>query len=362
MKRGAFWSAMVALTVLSGLFSGCSAPDNEEVSTATASLEDSDVTFDASLRGTGKASIQARVYANPGRHGVANVLAVHGSTTTGFTYEPLARAIFADRFLGHIVRRVIAINLPGHGDSGFPTNLPNGLRFGDLNLNDNVDVVMQAVDALRDQGIGPRVIIGHSAGGLEVQAMQETWLGQQSSLAAHGVSGVVLLSPVPPHGRTWQPGQGGSASVVNDPVLGTYFLLTPEPFIAGLFSTTAGQIVPAAPTPAEVIAKRYIGPEPLASLLQLVEAPAPLPNGEMVVVPRPTVSAGSFAAHNGTLLTLVSFSEDTAVPAGDLVGLYQYLTGDDSGRLDKTVTAPDAVHCMLVSNPTGLLEALRPML
>ena len=47
--------------------------------------------------------------------------------------------------------------------------------------------------------------------------------------------------------------------------------------------------------------------------------------------------------------------------AADLASLYGYLTGDHHRWFDRVVATSDAVHCMYVSNPDGMLDALRPM-
>jgi pimeloyl-ACP methyl ester carboxylesterase len=366
MNRTRFIGALLSVSLILGCSGAPSPVEDDAIDTTAAALQASGITFDVTLRDTGSATLHASVQVNPRGRSGANVLVLHGFQETGFAFRPLAQAIFQDRVLGRTVKRVIALDLPGHGDSAFPTNLPNGVRFGDLTLDDNVSMVLQVIDALDDLGLAPRVVMGHSVGGLELQAAQEALLAQHSSLAAHGVVGAVLLAPVPPHGLPWHmaPARPGdpTPSVVNDPVLGSYLSITPEAFIFGFFRTPAGQVIPGAPTQAEVVAARYIAPEPLSAILQLVEAPVPLPTGETITVPRPTVSPGAFALRHGTLLSLVSFNQDTAVPTGDVRGLYEYLTLDTRDRFYRPVSAPDAVHCMLISNPTGLLDAIRPML
>jgi pimeloyl-ACP methyl ester carboxylesterase len=281
----------------------------------------------------------------------------------GFIYAPLAQAIFADAKLGHTVKNVIGIDPPGHGDSGFPTNLPGGLRFGDLVVEDDVGVVLQAIDVLRQQGLGPKVLVAHSMGGLEAQVAQQFLLAQGSSLAAHGVVGVALLAPVPPHGLPWvRPPTGDPTPfLVNDPTLGTYLLLPPQVWIPLAFTTTTGQLASDAPTVDQVVAGRYVGPEPLNTILELNESTVPLPDGGTFTFQRPSVNAGILAAKNGTVTTVVSFSQDTLVPAPNLQPLYEYLTGDTKDLLYQPVVAADAVHAMLISNPTGMLDALRPM-
>jgi pimeloyl-ACP methyl ester carboxylesterase len=352
------------------LLSACSAAPStgspgtgESTGTTESALDATDVSFNVAIRGTGTSTIHGHIFTNPAKCSGATVLAVHGLVGTGLYFGPLAEAIFADSSLSRAVKRIIAIDMPGHGDSTFPSNLPNGLLFGDLTIDDNVSVVIQSIDALRSRGLGPRVVIGHSMGGLEVQAAQQALLSAHSSFAAHGVLGAVLLAPVPPHGQQWVAPPAGDPTpfIVNDPTLGSYFFLPPAIWIqAGTFTRIAdGTVVANAPTAAQ--AASYVGPEPLTTLLQLVESPLPLPDGGTFTIDRPTVSAGAFALKHGTPLVLASFSQDVLVPAVNLEPLYEYLTGDTHDLLYRPVVADDAVHGMLISDPASMLDALRPM-
>jgi hypothetical protein len=71
----------------------------------------------------------------------------------------------------------------------------------------------------------------------------------------------------------------------------------------------------------------------------------------------PTQNA--FTLTNGTILTVISGSQDVLTPAVDQPVLYTYLTGLPStgATLYRPVVADDAVHSMFVSNPTGMLDA-----
>jgi pimeloyl-ACP methyl ester carboxylesterase len=358
---GAFISVAL-ISACSAAPSTGSAGAGESIGATESALDATDVSFNVAIRGTGTSTIHGHVYTNPAKCSGANVLAVHGLSGTGLYFGPLAQAIFADSRLGRAVKRIIAIDMPGHGESTFPSNLPDGLLFGDLTIDDNVGVVVQSIDALRSLGLGPRVVVGHSMGGLEVQAAQQALLSAGSSYAAHGVFGAVLLAPVPPHGQQWvRPASGDPTPfIVNDPTLGSYFFLPPAVWIqAGTFTTLSGQVVANAPTADQSAA--YVGPEPLTTLIQLVEAPEPLPDGGSFTIPRPTVSAGAFALKHGTPLVLASFSQDVLVPAVNLEPLYVYLTGDTHDVLYRPVVADDAVHGMLISDPVGMLDAIRPM-
>ena len=354
---------LVSLTLVAGCSGSPGGSPGESVrSTASAIGASGDVVFGVSLRRTGTSTIHAHVFDNPTGRGLVNVLAVHGLVNTGFVYEPLAQAIFADAVLGSVVRRVLAIDLPGHGDSTFPKNLPDGANFGDLLIEDNAGVVLQSIDALRDRGLPTPIVVGHSMGSLAIQTVQQQLLSSGSSLAAHGVIGAVLLAPVPPHGEPWAVPPTGNLGpfLVTDPVLGTYLQIPAAAFIPLAFTTTTGQVASNAPTPDEVTAARYLGPEPISTLSELVEASVALPDGGSVTLQRPTVEQGAFAPERRTVLSIVSFSEDTLVPAANLEPLYEYLTGDSRDRLYHEVTAADAVHEMLVSDPTPIVAAIRP--
>jgi len=245
------------------LLSACSAAppgsttDGDQVGTTENDLTPSEVTFNVALRGTGSSTIHGHIYNNPTKGGIVTVLAVPGLTETGFIYAPLAQVIFADRGLSRAVKRIIGIDMPGRGDSTFPSNLPGGLRFGDLAIDDNVSVVVQSIDALRSRGLGASVIIGHSMGGLEIQAAQQALLSAGSSLSAHGVFGAALLAPVPPHAQQWirPPSGDPTPFIVTDPTLGSFLQLPPAVFRqAGAFTTLAGQIVANAPTADQIAA------------------------------------------------------------------------------------------------------------
>lgn len=363
-RRVLFSLVLCALLPFAAL--GCAAEvaaveQDGEVESTGAALSERSLGFSVNLRGTTPVQIHARVWEG-GARGGATVLAVHGLSETGAVFGPLATTILEDRALRRRVRRVIAIDLPGHGESGVP-DAASGLKFGDLQIEDNVTVVIESIRKLRSQSLAPSVLIGHSMGGLEVQAVQETLLKQRSSLARLGVRRALLIAPVPPHGRQWTqpPPSDLSMFIVNDPALGTYLQFPPQAFIAQSWGKLDGTLAANAPTLAEVEAAGYTAPEPLGLLLQLVEAPITLPDGTMVTPQRPSVREGAFRVRNGTALELASFSNDVLIPAADLAALYPYLTGDTRNRLYTPVVADDATHSMFLSNPDAVLDALRTL-
>lgn len=336
---------------IAGLIVATVAVLSVSASPAQVAAQPSQTCFAVSLAG-GSSQVCADVYQNPAAPFGATILAIHGFTETARVFEPLARALFADSSLKFSVKSVIALDLPGHGDSEAPIGLPDAL-FGELTLHDNVSVVIQAIDALRRKGIGPRVIMGHSMGGHAIQGVQEALLKQGSSLAAHGVYRAILLAPVPVADVTWTqpPPSDLSAFIVADPALGAYLDLPPAVArFGGGFTTTAGTLVPNTPTDEEMAI--YVGWEPLTTTLQLV--------GQAQGLPRLSAREGAFAPIRGTLLSVVAFSEDVLTPAADLDDLYVHLIGR-RGLLFRTVQSPVAVHSMFMTDPEALLAALKSM-
>ncbi len=317
-----------------------------------------DLYFDVAIRTTGTAKIHAGVYKNPHPyHGVLTVLAVHGLTEVGSMYEPLINAIYADPVMKYVVKRVITIDMPGHGLSGYPT-LPDGIKFGDLLINDNIGVLLQVIMQLREAGKGPQVVIGHSMGGLAIQGAQEYLLTQGASFAKLGVYSAVLMAAVPAYGAQWtQYPTGATTTFTNHPVLGN-ILYYPAAYcgVTGGFNTLTGALVPGTPSVETCTANNWMGIEPQYTVYQLVGALAGYG------INRPAAREKAFALKNGTALTVIGFSQDVLAPIVDQPGLYTYLTGIPSTSpfsLYRGVVADDAAHSMFVSNPTGLLNALR---
>jgi pimeloyl-ACP methyl ester carboxylesterase len=320
---------------------------------ASSAAATADVCFPVTLRG-GSTQVCATVYENPtGWPCGATVLAVHGLTGTAATWQPLAEEMFAAPIWGRTVKRVVAIDLPGHGKSPMPANLLGG-PFGNLLIDDNISVILQSIIALQAQKLGPRVIMGHSMGGLAIQGLQEALLKTDLSLAHLGIFRAVLIAPVPALSSVWTQGPAADLSefLVTTPEFGTYVQLSlPAAMYGGAFSVLDGSIVPNAPTWEELAT--YNAPEPLYTLLQLVGQLTPMG------YPRPDAREGAFSICKGTLLNLISFSQDTLVPVDDLDDLYNHLTGNTLGIFYRKIEAADACHSMLITNPAEVVKVMR---
>lgn len=319
---------------------------------ASTAFADSDIDFTVSVRGTGSASIHAHIYDNPSGKGATTILAVHGLTGTASIWSPLAGAVFADSTLNKAVKRVIAIDHIGHGESSLPT-LPAGTKFGDLLIEDYVSTVIQSIDYLRSHNLGAQVLLGHSMGGLEIQAAQEQLLASNSSLAKHGIAGAILISPVPNRNSVWtqSPPADVSPYLKTTPELGTYLELTPVAAQQGAtWRNLQGQVVSNAPSPQTIQQNDWIGIEPINVLVELTST-----SGQLQ---RPAARNGAFQKSNGTLLAIISESQDILTPAVDQDDLYLQLTGQ-TGPLYRQVVAADAVHGQLISNPNGIISSIR---
>ena len=319
-----------------------------------------DFSFPVTLRGTGSATIHASIYNNPGNRGVKTILAVHGFTERATMFEPLANAIYADSVLKFAVKRIISIDLVAHGSSGNPT-LPAPTTYGDLLIEDNISVVIQAIDKLRAANLAPQIIMGHSMGGLAVQGVQEALLAANSSLAKKGVIGAILIAAVPNRNVAWTHtptdlSAPPSPFVVIDPVLGRIFDVPPQfARSTGGFTRITDGVIPANVPPVEVfVANDWSSPEPSSTAVELTGV---VGNPDT----RPACRQNAFAPANGTILSVLSFSQDALVRATEQPALYTFLTGKPStgNTLYRPIVADDAVHSMYVSNPAGLLSALK---
>ena len=342
------FGAVLALSVI-GCADATGFEDSEPQSEHAAQLAvSSTVDVPVTLRGSAKATLKASVYVNPNATGVATILSVPGFTATGKVYENLNAALFADTVTGPLTKQAITLDLPGHGASTKPT----GIKYGDLTIEDNAEALVQSVQQLK-----PQLLVGYGSGALTIAVAQEQLLKSGSSLAKLGVTSALLYAPVPSAGRPWTtpptPATISNFISTND-VDGAIYTITPDLWNRQGFTNKAGTGGIGAPTAAEVTAKGLLAVEPVALVSQLTGITDP---SKGAVVPRPTVSAGAFAAANGTRLIVLGFSEATQVTSADAADFYVHLTGDASKAGFVEVTGADAVGNAFYTNPKAVLAA-----
>jgi len=322
---------------------------------ASAAFAQSPFCFQAKMLG-GQSTVCANVYENPNALPIGKtILAVHGFTEAAKSFEPLVGAMFSDKVEKYTVKRVIAIDLPGRGNSPMPLGLPGGV-FGQLYEEDYIDIVAQSIVALKKAGIGPQVLMGHSMGGLAVQGVQEKLLSEGSSLAKLGVFEAVLLAALPANGAVWHqipfPEFVFGLFMQGDPngPYGQYIFFPPPVAQTGPgFTTLSGQLADNTPAVDQIV----VGPEPLYCTEQV--------NANPDYPARPFTRAGAFSLDKGTILTVVAFSQDAFVIPDDEKALYSYLTGPlGVARLFyRFIDPPQAVHNMYITEPAKVAQALR---
>jgi pimeloyl-ACP methyl ester carboxylesterase len=313
---------------------------------------------DVELRPGVTADIHLRVLSAP-RPGCRRkaIVAVHGAVATASTLVGLGQAILTssdDDEGGERACRFISVDLPGHDESPPPV----GTLFGDLSVEDYAAAVLGVLDRLQERGIHTTTLMGHSMGGLVVHLAQQRLIDSGSSLReAYDVKHVVLFAAA-----AW-PDDVSCAVCQNpalaatlgmymgfDPVLGLRVQLPPAVFIALAFSRPDGTIATNAPTPAEVGALGYDSPESATALAGVLGAPT---------TPRADFDPGIFCRHFGTKLDLVSFQNDVIVRPAENEALFHYDTGERPELGFTTVGGPNAVHGLPVSDPAGMLAALK---
>jgi pimeloyl-ACP methyl ester carboxylesterase len=325
-----------------------------------ATIRDGDaiVVEDVALRPDVTSDLHLQVFVNEdhpcdGR----TILAVSGFAHTAATFEPLADALFANTSPGQAPCRIVALDLPGHGE----TPVPSGILFGFLMLDDYVTAVLGALEGLDAQRVRIDSILAHSQGGLVIQMAQQRLVNQESSLRdAYGIREVTLLAPVPAVPVPWAFAKAAvdilaGFLVLDDPGLGPHFAGSDAAWGPIFFSDLAGVPSPNTPTASDVAAKGFNAPAPFLASLQLVGA---LELAGLPPTPRPTVDSGIFGRRHGTTLRIITLEQDQIIRPSEGAQLYAYLTGDSSAAGFVVVGGPLSVHSMYVSDPEALLAAL----
>ncbi len=343
------------------------------------------------------------------------ILAVPGYCHTANTWGPFIDTLFMDKSISCKVSRVIAIDMPGHGQS----TLSPTASFGNLTLDDYVIAILTSLKRLdKDLHIKPQAIMGHSQGGLIVQMMQQALKKEGTNLKEKfGIKNVVLLAPVVPYVPQnpeirWNfrdvlvKNAGSLQFFVSSFLIDGYnflgiidtekeqplvnksgmFFFLPPPLIDTLtpipnawidfFYTIApypvfsGYVSSSAPTAEKIISKGYNTGEPLMATLQLIGL---LPIDANVKPPfkatdfmdadffRPYVEEGIFASGKGTVLQIVSYNQDSLVRPEENLALYKYLTGYTSVNrviVVEGIESHDTVHDLHVSDPKFLLNSI----
>jgi pimeloyl-ACP methyl ester carboxylesterase len=287
------------------------------------------------------------------------VFAIPGWLHTAQTWDQYAEALFTHPFRGVRTSRLVAIDLPGHGQSTLPTNF----LFGQLLLDDYVTAILATLDGLRDQGIRPQQITGHSLGGLLTQMLQQRLVDSGSSLfREYGIVKALLLAP----SAAAPVAQSGDNSGNQDLTvflgysdqLWYHFDIPASDWPGVFFVNWDGVISTDTPSPEDIEGRGYRAPGPLFSAMQTVGAEMP----GLPYFPIPEVSPGIFGVQAGTLLHIVSYEDDTMIPVSKCTELFDHLIccpwWSRSTVIEAEGEVHDRVHDLHISNPNVIIDAM----
>jgi pimeloyl-ACP methyl ester carboxylesterase len=317
-----------------------------------------------------------------------SIFAVHGLSSDGTVWGPLANALFTNNPTGGIVCRVIAIDMPGHGLSGLPEG---GLLFGQMSEGNYANVLLNSLTQLASlTGIRPVAMMAQSNGGMVVQVAQQKLADMGTSfLERYGIQKTTLMAPVPSAPVVW-PDQEAfrDAIIFQQNCFGPFVLPSPcevldvvpppnditwedlqaiDPATANIdfdcdpFTVPIGvptilavplncQDPPGNPLGDHIPAGILAAPEPLMILREINGLPPQQ---------RPVTNAGIFSGIENGTFSIIAFQNDLLVgPPSVLEALFNHLT--DPSEFDKfqVVEGPLADHSMFVFAPEQMLQAV----
>ena len=322
--------------------------------------------------------IGIRVFVNPSAAGSGEtVLAIHGLAHTAASWEPFAKKVFdlklpapagnlvpdfpagthPESRLPPRVSRIVAIDLPGRGGSGVPSDG----KFGELTLESFVTVILETLERLPRLGLEPTTVIGHSQGALLVQMAQQRLIEAGTTLRAeYGIDTAVMLAASPPADIVWAFSYVAleyfGPFVTWTQELGQHIAVADEVWPHFFFTNAYGELASNAPSAAEVAV--YNAKEPTVSASQLIGATVPLPDGTEHTFDRPYVARDAFAAANGTRLHMAAYDQDGQAPPNEGMELYHYLTGDASFAGFSYIEGREAIHDLHISDPETLIRGM----
>lgn len=318
--------------------------------------------------------INVNVYVNENAvnwndHG--KIFAVEGMIHTANCWKPFAESLFENGPQGVHINEFFAIDMPGRGGSGLPEGLNGaGMPFllDQMYIEDFVHVIAGAISYLNSElDIHPNTIMGHSLGGIEVIVLQDMLVAQESNMRLEfGIKNAILLAPAIPAPLDWAfitgPGSDALAAYATYApgiglVLDVPYYVWPFLFFTNTCCYFPPQMVPGAPTPAEVMANGYCSIEagPLVYQIAGREIPEGLP---YPYKPRVTAAPDIFRPDHGVQLTIIADEFDKMMMPEEEWALYQYLTKDKHGKGFLMAEGEETCHDTHISDPDAIVALL----
>lgn len=319
---------------------------------------DFDLTFaEVEFRPGAAADIHVRVFVNESRpchDPLRTAFVIHGVNATAASW-----GLFADAFFtgepGDQLCLVAAIDHAGHGGSG----LPRGALFGELLIEDYVRTVIEVLERLRQEGIRPTILVGHSQGTSTIQTLQQVLMDVGTNLREHfGVRDAVFLGTQGPRelrAAFLFPDEAVAdiiaSLITTTPEKGTFIQGPPSIFQQLWFVNLSLELSSDAPSLETIAANGWNEDVPLFAALQAAGQGG---------FDTPSVDAGVFGPASGTALHVIDFADDPWSLTPRAREIYEYLTGDASLSGFVTVTDPDneAVHDYMITDPDIVRSAI----
>ena len=311
--------------------------------------------------------INVNVYVNENAINQADhgkIFAIEGMAHTANCWKPFAEELFMRTDPELEINEFYAIDMPGRGGSGVPYG--GTLLLENMYMEDYLTVIEAALSFMNDEmGVYPNTIMGHSMGGLEVILLQNKLIDDGTNLRKkYKIKNAILLAPAIPAPLDWAFLTNGGATAIQPfaqyisglgIVLNLPYYVWPYIFFTNSCGVAAPNMVPGAPTPAEVLANGYNSIEagPLLFQMSGLVPPPPYP-----YKPRVSADGGIFMPKNGVELTIFAESCDKMMTPDEELELYEYLTNDKHGNGVIVIEGDHTCHDTHIADPHALVSML----
>ena len=267
---------------------------------------------------------------------------IHGSLCNSNFLKPLIRSIF-NNYSDH-VRRIYAIDLPGHGASDYQDQCGN---FGQLSINDYSQVNLKVLEEIR-QTYGPvDVLAGHSLGGIIVQKMQQSLLDCETDLRIEfGIDDIALIASSLPRSVYLDLSKivfSTGFELIRcttfdyDP-LDIYLDCSSDVVLNVFFTNKDGKVVEGAPETDERINNLMSQESLTAGVLENLFF-------------RPYIKEGAFSGYR---LATIAYDQDIFFDVEEELQLHKYLLGNEAVDGFFLVAGHQAIHTSLYTMPDSV--------
>jgi len=126
-----------------------------------------------------------------------SILLVHGFLHNSSTFNSMIEEILP------LVSKVFVIDMPCSGKSTCPQKRAKN-KVSSITFNDNVNALNSVLNFINEKSLKLDAILGHSLGGLTIQALEEKLLKSNSNLKSkYGINSIILIQSIFPREIKW---------------------------------------------------------------------------------------------------------------------------------------------------------------